>query len=88
MSYLRSACLLPNGKLEFTLALAEIKQLYSTLRFVPKERMPYVTGAPITAMYCYLQEKYAALNAHAEQNDISYRFAYLVKMVKNGIDQK
>lgn len=86
LSYLRSACLLPNGKPEFT--LAEIKQLYSTLRFVPKERMPYVTGAPITAMYCYLQEKYAALNAHAEQNDISHRFAYLVKMVKNDADQK
>lgn len=85
LSYLRSACLLPNGKPEFS--LAEIKQLYSTLRFVPKERIPSVTGAPITAMYCYLQEKYAALNAQAEQNNIAHRFAYLMKMVKNDVEQ-
>lgn len=81
LSYLRSACSLPNGKPEFT--LAEIRQLYSSLRFVPKELMPVAPGAPITAMHCYLQEKYAALNRQAEQNAVTHRFAYLLKMVKN-----
>lgn len=78
---LRNACLLPDGNPEFS--LAEIKQLYSVLQFVSKDHMPSVPGSPLTAMICYLKEKYAALNRQAEQNTVTHRFRYLLKIVKN-----
>lgn len=78
---LRNACLLPDGNPEFS--LAEIKQLYSVLQFVPKDHMPSAPGSPLTAMICYLKEKYAAINRQAEQKAIAHRFKYLLKMVKN-----
>lgn len=85
---LQSACLLPNGEPEFS--VAEMQQLACLLTHVPESKRPSVSPQPnsVFSKRQYLAERYAAMNRLAEKKNIRHRFHYLLKMIRQdaGLD--
>ena len=85
LEILQSACLLPNGKPEFS--LAELRQIACLLVHVPQAKRPYLSSKPnsVFSRRQYLAERYSAMNRASEKKPIKHRFNYLLKMIRRDI---
>ena len=67
----------------------EMNGIVSLLKEVPEEKLPrYVDGSLAGRRYLYLVRKYCAMAIHAEQKQVTDRFAYLCKEITREIESR